>query len=290
MTCLHYLVPLLILFEQPVDQGHGQLVIPTVNIVPSCRACPEVDEILQQIRSNISDILNEFDIQVVSECGDGLWYRVAYLNMTYPSQRCPGAWREYNTSGVRACGRPVSTAGSCPATSYSTNQQYSMVCGKVIGYQVGTPDGFYQFNRHVSIDQGYLDGVSITYGEPDHHHIWSYAAGHSENGLTRRSIGNCPCRSSLQGAAPPLLIVDNDYYCESGNPINQSSLLKVYSSDPLWDGQQCEGTCCSDTKTPPWFSVQLPTHTTDRIEVRICGDEGTSNEDVIIEQLEIYVQ
>ena len=40
----------------------------------------------------------------------------------------------------------------------------------------------------------------------------------------------------------------------------------------------------------PWFSVELSTHTTDRIEVRICGDEGTNNEDVPIEQLEIYVQ
>ena len=97
MTCLHYLVLLLILFEQPVDQGHGQLVIPTVNIVPSCGAHPGVDEILQQIRSNISDILNEFDIlnkhyiQVVHECRDGLWYQIVYLNMTDPSQQCPDA-------------------------------------------------------------------------------------------------------------------------------------------------------------------------------------------------------
>ena len=42
---------------------------------------------------------------------------------------------------------------------------------------------------------------------------------------------------------------------------------KLYSSDPLWDGHQCEGTCCTGTKSPSWFSVQLPALTTDIIEV-----------------------
>ena len=85
-------------------------------------------------------------------------------------------------------------------------------------------------------------------------------------------------------------IVD-DYYCESGNPTSAIP-NKLYPRDSLWDGQQCEGTCCSGTKSPraPWFSVQLPTLTTDRIEVRICADESTSNEDTPIQLLEIYVQ
>ena len=41
----------------------------------------------------------------------------------------------------------------------------------------------------------------------------------------------------------------------------------------------CEGECCSNGKSPPWFSVTLPNPTYDDIEVRICGDEGTRNED-----------
>ena len=193
MTCLHYLVLLLILFEQPVDQGHGQLVIPTVKIMPSCSACPEVDRILRQIRSNITDVLNhlsEHDIHVVPECGDGLWYRVAYLDMTDPSQQCPGAWREYNTSGARTCGRPEGTSG-CSTTFYPTNhsKQYSNVCGRIVGYQVGTPDGFTNNDR-----TGYMDGVSITHGEP-HHHIWSYVADHSERS-SDHAVGNCPCTAA----------------------------------------------------------------------------------------------
>ena len=41
-------------------------------------------------------------LQIQSYCGAGQWHRIAFLNMSDPSQYCPSAWREYNTSGVRA--------------------------------------------------------------------------------------------------------------------------------------------------------------------------------------------
>ena len=210
--------------------------------------------------------------------------------MSDPSQQCPPAWREYNTSGVRACGRPVSNSGSRPATLYTINQRYSRVCGRVIGYQVGTPDGFYRqrfYTGNATIDEDCMEGVSITHGEPQRHHIWSYVAGHSQESVRRR-VGNCPC-SPEAGSTPPSW-VGNNYYCESGNPTDTNPLSRIYGSDPLWDGEQCEGTCCSGIKSPPWFRVQLPTHTTDGIEVRICADQPTSDEDVLVELLEIYVE
>ena len=86
----------------------------------------------------------------------------------------------------------------------------------------------------------------------------------------------------------PSFVGDN-YYCESGNPTNTYNLYHLYSSDPLWDGEQCEGECCSNGKSPPWFSVQLPSPTTDDIGVRICIPQG-SYDDVAVELLEIYVQ
>ena len=289
MTYLHYFILLAVLLEQSV--AHDQLIMPVVNI-PRYGACPEVEEhkdILQQVRSNISKNLRQsLGIVERPECGDGEWYRVAYLNMTDLSRQCPGAWREYNTSGVRACGRPVSDGESYPATVYTIDRQYSMVCGRVIGYQVGSPDGFLQLHYVYSLNQGYMDGISITYGDP-RHHIWSYVAGCYEN-HSDLTLSNCPC-TSAPGVGVRTFLVGSNYYCESGNP-SETWNPNVYQSDPLWDGQQCEfeGTCCSGTKSPPWFSVQLPTHTTDRIEVRICADEPTENEDVLIELLEIYVQ
>ena len=40
---------------------------------------------------------------------------------------------------------------------------YNKVCGQIIGYQVGSTDAF-QFAQQYSIDQQYVDGVSVTYG------------------------------------------------------------------------------------------------------------------------------
>ena len=36
--------------------------------------------------------------------------------------------------------------------------------------------------------------------------------------------------------------------------------------------------------------MELPSSSTDDIEVRICGNEGTDNEDTPIELMEIYIQ
>ena len=79
MTYLSDLVLLLILLQHPLVHGHF-LAVPTVNLVPNYRAnCPEIEKILQQIRRNISDSLGELFSTSVSECGNGLWYRVAYI-------------------------------------------------------------------------------------------------------------------------------------------------------------------------------------------------------------------
>ena len=110
------------------------LVIPEESI---CLTAEQRINALRQIRGYVDNFLDgqEFEsiATVVPECGGGLWYQVAYLNMTDPSLRCPSAWREYNTSGVRACGRPHSTRG-CHATFHNANRPYSRVRGRVIGF------------------------------------------------------------------------------------------------------------------------------------------------------------
>lgn len=100
---------------------------------------------------------------------------------------------------------------------------------------------------------------------------------------------DCPC--SHAGGTPAPVYVGDNYYCESGRPTDAFTSNTFFGNDPLWDGKQCdsEGTCCTE-KSPPWFSVNLPTTTTDDIEVRICGDEGTSNEDTPIAVMELFVQ
>ena len=153
------------------------------------------------------------------------------------------------------------------------------MCGRIIGYQVASPDAFNNNGRD-------LDGVIISHGTQQDH-IWSYVAGLTEES-SRYTQNNCPC-SREAGSAPPIDIGDS-YFCESGNPTDEFDRGHLYSSDRLWDGQECEGSCCGGTKSPPWFSVQLTAPTTDMIEVSICCDQGTMDEDTPVELIEIYVQ
>ena len=252
----------------------------------TCLSKDQRDIIVQHITTFVKNTLLQH-LPVTLNCGLGTWYQVASLNMSDPGEKCPPTWRQFNSNGVKACGRPATSNGSCPATFYPTNRQYSRVCGRAIGYQVGGTHAFGNMTVP-QLDSNYVHGVSITHGAP-HNHIWTYAAGVSE-GKYRPQSGNCPCSNLTHpgNAFPPSFIRDN-YYCESGNIDGNFSWNKLYSRDPLWDGQQCEGHCCSDGKSPPWFSVELPNPTTDDIEVRICDGEDNRDE-TLLQLLELYIQ
>ena len=69
------------------------------------------------------------------------WTRLAYLNMSDHSQECPSGFRLYESGGAKACGRPVSSVGSCASVKFpSTGINYSEVCGRATGYRYNTPD------------------------------------------------------------------------------------------------------------------------------------------------------
>ena len=218
-------------------------------------------------------------------CGGSGWRRVAYLNMSDPSQQCPSVWREYTTP-FRVCGRR-STTGSCEGVNYPTgNAQYNQVCGRITGYQLGNTDSFRGSSQ--SINTYYVDGVSVTRGSP-RQHIWTFAAGVDEQ-TQYGSCCTCPCvAGSTAGSNIPSFVGQN-YFCETGlTQWNGGSLLWP-NGDPLWDGQGCGPTssCCS-FNSPPWFNVTLPSSTTDDIEVRICDSNGNT-EDSPIQLVELYVK
>ena len=216
-------------------------------------------------------------------CGSGGgWTRLAYLDMTDATQNCPPEFHYYIGSGVRTCGKQSVSGSSCESKLFSSNGiSYTQVCGKAVGYQFGTPDGV---NPHLNdINLVYMDGVSITRGSP-RQHIWSLMVGvhaHKQYG------DNCPCA----GGTPLPAFVGNNYFCESGNPTDSWAVV-FYPNDPLWDGQGCdaaEAGCCSDPRLP-WFNRTLAEPTTDFLEMRICTNEGTQNEDIKLSNYEIYVK
>ena len=242
----------------------------------------------------ISELIDKYNVQtliteVIPVCGDHPWQRVAYLNMSDPQQQCPSAWRLYDTDGIRACGGPITSSESCAGVPYPTGHKYQRICGRIIGYQKGSPGAFHSVHsshQPTGLNDAYVDGVSVTYGSP-RSHIWTLAAGVTEGSYQYGPGPDCPC--SRDGAIPAPQFVGNNFYCESGNNIDEGISARIYTSDPLWDGQQCEGQCCVSEKSPPWFKVVLSQSTADNIEIRICGDEGTNNEDTPVELIEIYV-
>ena len=218
-----------------------------------------------------------------SNCGYGDWVRIAYLNMSDPDQQCPNAWRGYSDP-VRSCGRPVTSRSSCATVYFSSNgKQYSSVCGRALGYQKGSPDGFGSTDFDTTLDGIYVDGISMTHGSP-RTHIWTFAAGlyTGEN----RNGNNCPCEGGRQQPD----YVGGNFFCGSGDHDPQFELHKFYDQDPLWNGANCPNTTGCPFNSPPWFSTKLPVPTYDDIEVRICGDQSTGDEDTPLQFLEIYIQ
>ena len=69
--------------------------------IHSCPPLEEIEAAKRDIKNDISDIVRTR--HRVPNCGDGLWYRVAHLNMSDPSQQCPAAWREVTIDGIRVC-------------------------------------------------------------------------------------------------------------------------------------------------------------------------------------------
>ena len=266
--------------------------IPVTVITPQqSQSCPlAVEERETALHSHVTEVVDR--LRNVPQCGEGVWYRVAYLDMRDPSQECPSNWLEITTP-VRTCGRPEKAGGpSCPAEYFSSGgSRYNRVCRRAVGYQDGSSDVFVASRFPInSVDDSYVDGLVVTHGMP-RTHIWTFAAGASDASITDYPT-NCPCANPAASdrVLPPSFVGDN-YFCESGNP-GEGLLMcaQFFANDSLWDGRQCEGECCSNGKSPPWFMVNLTNPTMDDIEVRICGDEGTDNEDTPTQLLEIYIQ
>lgn len=157
---------------------------------------------------------------------------------------------------------------------------YSRVCGRIVAYQFGQTEAFNGGIR--TLDEPYVDGISVTYGHP-RNHIWTFAS-------VRRSSGSCPCIAG-RTAAPSF--VSGTHFCEVGRDNNQFEFL---DDNPLWDGQGCVAAfdnCCRDNN-PPWFCRQLAQPIIEDIEIRIMGRVNQFNsleqEDTPIQIIEIFVQ
>ena len=270
----------------------------------SCQAhysCSEVLELFPNATSGYYDITQSNGSIVSVYCdmdgsncdGNGGWMRVGYVNMTEPGSTCPQGLYKYTIGNKTLCDRIHTSSSRCDATFFSSNGlNYTKVCGRVRGYELGYHvDGIYPNGGagSANIDGVYVDGVSITHGSNPRQHIWTYIAGHAEDHHWAGSA--CPCNTGYTGQPTPSY-VGNDYYCEAGTTYNMWSSGTLYPNDPLWDGQQCnylEAPCCTSPQMP-FFVKSLNQSITDDIEFRMCTDEGYPDEATPIDIVELYVR
>ena len=213
--------------------------------------------------------------------------RVVEVDFNDSSNPCPSDFREDIDSNLRTCVMDSDSGGCSLSTEYSTlNVSYSSICGKVIAYQLGTPEAFSPLlgMSSLGVSSQYLDGISLTHGNPMEH-IWSFAVGVTED---RTDRFGCPCNVGSTVSVMDTFI-GMDYFCDSAAQELVSGMR--YPDNPLFDGVGCAPTngCCS-FNNPPWFYRQLPQSTDDDIEMRVCRDESSMNEAVLIQSIELYVQ
>ena len=284
--------------SQESDVSHT-LTYPGRVLQGNAQTCPtseEREQLRNLIDSNLQSLLeHSLALPLPEPCGGAGWRRIAYLNMTDPSQRCPHPWREYGLP-QRSCGRSTSTTGSCDSVRYSSHGiHYNKVCGRITGHQYGHTNAFHRSTTYhgfqsVSLNTYFVDGVVVTHGHP-RIHIWTFATGYDE---MSDDLGRCPCsnppNATTIATAPSY--VGYNYFCESGAVTYPRSYpVPYFPDDPLWDGEGCVpgNTCCS-FNSPPWFTTQLATPTANDIEVRICSDGDTQDEDTPVQLIELYVK
>ena len=212
------------------------------------------------------------------------WMRVANLDLSDPYQDCPYGFSLIHKQGKRLCAKDIDKG--CQSIKFPSYYiKYQRICGRARAFQVGSNNPFHRFKcDHCTIDDPYLDGISVTYGYP-RQHIWSLgAAWTAYKDKDYRAV--CPCAKG-KGTPPPKFVGDN-YFCEFGKYWKGKFDVK----DPLWDGEGCsrdEEKCC-ETPGLPWFCTDLPEPTTEDIEVRVCADQDKDDEDLYLELVQIYVQ
>ena len=115
------------------------------------------------------------------QCGShkGGWMRIADLDTS--RDNCPPGWNKNLNHNSLCTG---GSAAGCYSAHFTTDgTSFSRICGMMKGYQKGSMDGFYPYGYaafgyrdytpevtvSTSLDGVYVDGVSITYGNPRKH-------------------------------------------------------------------------------------------------------------------------
>ena len=213
----------------------------------------------------------------------GGWTRVGTID---PVAGCPGELVAA-TDSVPGCWAPMT--GSCtPGRSFRVASvsfepvlsSYSEIRGFARGRQHGTTDAFAALEEvgYRSIEEPYVDGLSITVGAP-REHVWTFAAGLFDFAALD-DPNMCPCAT---GRPPPSFVADA-YDCDASNT-DGGALDCRWHDGTLWDVTRSCDVPATEEDVP--FEVNVGPRS-DPIDLRLLLDQDDEN--ISIQALELYVR
>ena len=90
------------------------------------------------------------------QCGGykGGWMKIADYD-TSRGDDCPKGWNKTTANNIDVCRSPSNSAGCYSSTFSVHNVNYNKICGKLKGYQKGSPSAFAEVSTP-SLDNGYM--------------------------------------------------------------------------------------------------------------------------------------
>ena len=228
---------------------------------------------MYNLRAGNSSII-EYCFNIISFSCHGIpgrWKRIAYLSNDSAPVECPMGFELINDPNVPAHCRRNPAGARCSTITYLTHgNSYSKVCGTIQGSYFGDPDGFGLHGRSANtpLNGNYVDGISLTHGSMNGHHIWTLSA--IVNFATNPTDICSVCASNKPS------YVGMDYSCDVVDQCKDNC-----SPRQIWGSGHCIG---NNT-----FYKNLTQPTSDDIEMRVCTDQAEDDEDIFLSFVELYV-
>ena len=278
--------------SKPLLHARPPARIPVTTLNTSDTACPSDSLIDEEVRKAKAMLDTETWFRPC-DCGGPGWEKIAFYD--FSQQECPPDFtRSYEQFNNVSC-EATNYYSPCLGWAYFSSflplpvpgRSYSSVCGRVRGHGWGR--AFFDATYcNYSLEQAYVDGVSLTHGPAGRRtHIWTFAAAYADGHPDTQ--WNCGCSNTNKNwthATPDY--VRDDYFCDSYRQLTDGRGLEEDEDDDLWDGEGCgSSSSCCEWKDPPYFCKQLHNTTSEDMEIRLFSSFFSTT---TVSLIEIFVK